>query len=138
MLERGEEVADPRLRSLNLDEDAACVVAYVPRQAQPRGQRVHERAEAHSLHDAIHADKRPDVPVHLHSLSPSILCSQPVDVPGGRSARAEHVPLGCAFRACSDQLARSCTAGVFRRPAGSPFRTAGWFRTAGCSADMFR
>ena len=69
VFERGKEVADPWLGSLDLDEDAACVVADMACQAQSRGQRVHERAEAHSLHDALHADERPDVPVHLHSLS---------------------------------------------------------------------
>ena len=63
LLKQREEIADVRRRSLDLDEDAGRVVAHLPGQPEPGGQRVDERAEAHPLDHALHLDQRPDVRV---------------------------------------------------------------------------
>ena len=59
-----EDVPHPRRRPLDLDEDAGRVVADMAGQAEPGGERVDERAEAHPLDHALHLDRRPDVRCH--------------------------------------------------------------------------
>ncbi len=44
---------------LDLDDDAAGVVAHRPGQRQPPGRGVHERAEPDALHEAAHDEPAP-------------------------------------------------------------------------------
>ena len=65
----GQELLDRRRCPFDLDEHPVHVVAHQAAEAEPGGQRVHERAEADALNDALDPDTGPDAFRHHPSVA---------------------------------------------------------------------
>jgi hypothetical protein len=64
----GQELLDRPPVTFDLDEDPGTVVAHLPGQAQPHGERVHEGPEPDPLHHAGDPHRQPNSIIHPASV----------------------------------------------------------------------